>query len=206
MRKKTLFIVTGLLLLGVSLFAQPERIGVGLAFSTKKRFNNSDTGNPGVNLATWIRLDRKKTMYLVPSVSVFNPLTMNHTSFLATNYMVQADLDFHYMAYHEKTLKLVALAGLNYTGIISRNEMVISVPLPPVDSTLQGFGPNIGAALEMRMGSMWDFIVTGKYKFTGLKFNDPALEQGLLSAPLSAFVVQIHAVYYFRGRGKGYRY
>jgi len=186
--------------------AQPERIGAGLTFGVKKRFNGGDTGNPGLNLKTWIALDRRKTLQIVPSVSVFNPHKINHVSHITTTYMFHGDLDLQYTLFHEKTLKLIGLGGVNYTHILSRNEIVVTVPDMPVDSAVSGFGPTLGIALEMRMSSNWDFIVSGRYSFTGLRAGDPAMDEKFLVAPLSSPVIQVHAVYYFRARGRGYSY
>jgi hypothetical protein len=205
--KKPLSIVVLLLLMTATAFSQPERIGAGLAFATKKRFNGGDTGNPGLNLRTWIPVDKGKYFHIVPSVSAYNPLqTRPNPAWIVTTYMFQGDLDVQYKFFQEKTLKLAAIAGLNYTYISTSNELLISVPAnqSPVDSTLTGFGPNLGVALEMRMGPFWDFILSGRYKFTGLRAGDPAFNESFLVADLGAPVIQVHAVYYFTSRGRGY--
>lgn len=205
--KKVLFIILSVLLLSNPVFAQPERIGAGLSFATKKRFNGGDTGNPGLNVRTWIPVDKRKNIHVMPSVTAFNPLkTRPNPAWIVTTYMFHADLDVQYKFFQEKTLKVVGLAGLNYTHIISKNELLISVPpsSAPVDSTIFGIGPTIGAGLEMRMSPFVDFILSGRYSFTGLRSGDPAYNEGVLVAPLSAPVIQLHAVYYFTSRGRGY--
>lgn len=204
--KKPLSIIVVLLLISAAGFSQPERIGAGLAFATKKRFNGGDTGNPGLNLRTWIPVDKGKNFHIVPSVSAYNPLARKYTTRIVTTYMFAADLDVQYKFFQEKTLKLAAIAGLNYTYISTSNELLISVPAnqSPVDSTLTGFGPNLGVALEMRMGPFWDFILSGRYKFTGLRAGDPAFNEPFLVADIGAPVIQVHAVYYFTSRGRGY--
>ncbi len=203
---KKLFIISiSVMLLTAAAEAQPERIGAGLTFATKRRFNGGDTGNPGLNIRTWIPLDKRKFFHLVPSATMFNYLVMNHVSHLTTTYMFHGDLDLQYMFFHEKTIQLAAIAGINYTHIISRHDLaIVSMPDPPVDSTAAGFGPSVGAAMEMRMGPHWDFIVSGRYSFAGLRAGDPAMGEGILTAPLSAPIIQVHAVYYFRSRGRGY--
>lgn len=195
-----------LFFIAVTAVAQPDKIGVGLTFATKKRFNGGDTGNPGMNVKTWIPIDRQKMFQIVPSVSAFLPLEVNHTSYLTTTYMFHGDLDFQAQLVHEKSLKVVGLAGVNYRHIISKNRMVISLPDEPVDSTLSGFGPTIGAALEMRMSASWDFVVSARYSFTGLRPGDTAAEERFLVAPLASPVLQVQAVYYFHSRGRGYSY
>lgn len=202
------FLILTIMAIGIPAltWAQPERIGAGLTFTVKKRFNGGDTGNPGLNLRTWIPVDKRKALHIVPSVSVFNPHKINHVSHITTTYMFHGDLDLQYRLFHEKSLKLIGVGGVNYTHIISRNKIEYSVPDIPVDSTLSGFGPTVGLSLEMRMSSNWDFIVSGRYSFTGLRAGDPTLGEKFLVAPMSTPVIQVHAVYYFRSRGRGYSY
>lgn len=203
--KKLIFLFVLGLLISETVVAQPERIGAGLTFAAKKRFNGGDTGNPGLNLKTWISVDKRKMLYIVPSATVFNPLEVNHTSHQTTNYMFHGDLDVQYTVVHDNTLKLVAIAGMNYTHIISKNNIEFLIPgQVVVDSTVSGFGPAIGAALEMRMSPFVDFIVTGKYSFAGLRAGDTAIGEPVLVTPLASPIIQIHAVYYFISRGRGY--
>ena len=202
--KRLLLILVPVLLFTTTLAAQPERIGAGLTFATKMRFNNGDTGNPGVNIKTWIPLSKKLIFHLTPSVTLFNPLVVNHTTHLTTNYMFYGDLDLQYLFFHEKTMKLVALGGINYTHIISRIEEVITLPDLPADSAVSGLGPSIGAAMEMRMSPHWDFIVSGRYSFAGLRLGDDTAGEKFITAPLSAPILQVHAVFYFTSRGRGY--
>jgi hypothetical protein len=165
-----------------------------------------DTGNPGLNVKTWISLDQRSVFQIVPSVSAFMPLEVNHTSYLTTTYMFHGDLDFHARLFKEKSLKFVALAGVNYRRIISRNKMVISLPEEPVDSTISGVGPTLGLSLEMRMNASWDFVVAARYSFTGLRPGDRSAGERFLVAPLASPVIQVQAVYYFYRRGRGYFY
>jgi hypothetical protein len=200
--KKLLLIGVSLVLLTVTVTAQPEKIGAGLTFATKKRFNDvGDTGNPGLNIRTWIPIDKRRVFYVVPSATVFNPLEISNSLFISTTYMFHGDLELQYTLFTDKTLKLVAAAGMNYTHIISRIEPLLSLPNMPQDSAIGGFGPVIGAALEMRMSPYWDFIVSGKYSFAGLRMGDTSLGERAVVAPLSAPIIQVHAVYYFFSRG-----
>lgn len=204
--KRISIILTALFFFTLTAVAQPERIGAGLTFATKKRFNGGDTGNPGLNVKTWISLDRRKVFHIVPSVSAFMPLEVPHTSYLTTTYMFHGDLDIQARLWKEKSVRLAAVAGVNYRHIVSKNEMLITLPDEPVDSTLSGFGPTIGAALEMRMDGSWDFIVSARYSFTGLRPGDTASGESFLVAPLASPVIQVQAVYYFFSRGRGYSY
>jgi hypothetical protein len=199
-------IFVSLFFIAATTAAQPERIGAGLTFATKKRFNKGDTGNPGLTVKTWISLDKRKVFHIVPAVSAFIPLEVNHTSYFTKTYMFHGDLDFQARLFREKSLKVAALAGINYRHIISRNRIVISLPEQPVDSTISGFGPTIGATLEMRMSAYWDFVVSARYSFTGLRAGDAAAGEWFLVAPLASPVIQVQAVYYFYSRGGGYSY
>lgn len=201
-----LYIFLLVLFFATNVAAQPERIGAGLTFATKKRFGDGDTGNPGVNIKTWIPLSKKLVFHVAPSVTLFNPLAVNHTIYETTTYRFHGDLDLQYLLFHEKTMKLVALGGINYTHIISKKRPLTDPPHPsvPADSAVSGFGPSLGAAMEMRMSPHWDFIVSGRYSFTGLKLGDETAGEGFVTAPLSAPILQVHAVFYFTSRGRGY--
>lgn len=205
--KRFFLVIFSIALTSATTLAQPEfeRIGVGLSFASKRSFNNGFTGNPGLNVKSWIAIDARKMFHVVPSITLYNPLEKSNQSFVTTNTMLHGDLDLQYRLLHEKTLKLVAIAGFNYTHIISKNFIVWEIPyLVVTDDQTFGFGPNIGAALEMRMGSSWDFIASAKYSFSGIQRGDPDLEQRIIIASLASPVIQIHGVYYFSSRGKGY--
>lgn len=215
--KRLISISIVLFLLSTAVFAQPDRIGVGLTFAQKIRFNGGDTGNPGLNVKSWFKLDKRKTMFIVPSISAYRPHQTTHTANFATSYLFHADVDFQYRFFNERTLAAYAFAGVNYTHLYSSIEMRISIPIPLENDALFGFGPNIGAGLEMRMASSWDFNLSAKYAFPRLRIKDPdsisALELSnnpdatpkLLWSPLTALVIQVQAVYYFKDRGKGWR-
>lgn len=205
--KRFFLILICALLLSATGVAQPESIGAGLSFATKKRFNGGDTGNPGLNLKTWIPLDKKKTFHIVPSATVYNPLkTRPDPLYVVTTVMFHADLDAQYLFLRDKNLKLGATVGGNYTYISTKNKLESTIPasLMPVDSTLSGFGPTAGAVLEMRINAKWDFILSAKYNFTGLRAGDKMRGEGLLAAPLGAPVIQVHGAYYFSRGGSGY--
>lgn len=211
--KKIISISIVLLLISISAAAQPDRMGVGLSFAQKIRFNQGDTGNPGLNVKTWINLDKRRIMSLVPSITAYSPHTVKpNSSYFTTTYLFHADFDFQYRIFKEKTLTVVGMAGVNYSHLISTVTMLISLPDPPLGDAIFGVGPNIGAGLEMRMSDNWDFNVSAKYAFPGLIVRAPGTisifdenKPKLLSSPLTALVIQVHAVYYFKGRGKGYR-
>jgi len=204
--KRLLLILVPVLFFAINVAAQPERIGAGLTFATKKRFGDGDTGNPGVNIKTWIPLSKKLVFHVSPSVTLFNPLSVNHTLYETITYRFHGDIDLQYLVFHEKTMKLVALGGINYTHIISKIEPLTTPPHPdiPTDSAISGLGPSIGAAMEMRMSPHWDFIVSGRYSFAGLRLGDAAADENFLTPPLSSPILQVHAVFYFTSRGRGY--
>lgn len=217
--KRIISICIVLLLMSISAAAQPERIGVGLSFAEKIDFNYNTgvTGNPGLNVKTWINLDKRQTMSIVPSITAYNPHTKtpNTSAYFTKTYLFHGDLDFQYRIFRENTLTVVGMAGLNYSHIITDvivSEQITGATNLPQDSATFGIGPNIGAGLEMRMGSQWDFNVSAKYAFPGLIANAPGTQSvfnedkpKLLSSPLTALVIQVHAVYYFKGRNKGFR-
>jgi len=209
MKRSLLLVLTGLFI-STLVLAQPERIAGGLSFATSKRFYAGETGNPGYMLKTWVPVNKRRTMYVVPSVSVYNKLSYRNSSpsFISDSYMFQADLDFQMLVFHEKTLKIAAFAGANGTYIYQHNYNPDGYVIDGLvlDTTDMGFGPNIGASLEMRMGAYWDFIVSAKYSGAGLRFGDRSLAdpEPFLTAPLGGPMIQVHAVYYFVSRGRAY--
>lgn len=200
--RRILFLSAVALLVSTYLYAQPERIGAGLTFATKRRFGQSDTGNPGLNIKTWIALDKRMTFHLAPSLTAFNPLTINHTTHLSTSNMFHADLDAQYRVYQDRTLKVIVQAGFHMTYISSKNEMLISLPEPIEDIRTMRYGPAGGAALEMRMSSRFDFILSGKYVYDGFAIASIGDTREL--DPSHYPIIQIHGVYYFVDRGRGY--
>lgn len=111
-----------------------------------------------------------------------------------------------------KTLAIYALAGVNYTFLYSAVNLRDNFTIPRENASIYGLGPNIGGGLEMRMASNWDFNVSVKYAFPGLEYKVPGTisiwdetKPQFLSSTLTALVIQVQAVYYFKSRGKGWR-
>ena len=183
-------IITGV---SAELSAQIYRVGAGLCFGSGIEYNSSEMGNPGFRVKTWVALDRRSTMHIVPSFTVFNPSVRNAGSYTISNYEYQGDLDGQFMVFHEGTLKIVVFGGANITYL---NSVVAQVdekyPIPdyaPDDQSDLVFGANIGAGLELRMGAKWDMNISGKYTFS----------------KYSHFIISIEGVYYFKSRRKAYR-
>ena len=175
---------------GVLLFAQPDRIGAGLSFSNVLDFNTGETSNPGFLIKTWIAIDKKKKMHIVPTITAYNRYKYESGVDILTNYMFQGDIDIQYAVFQEKTVKVIAFAGGNYTYLYSKFEVI-----PPnagrdlTDDSDGAFGGNLGAALELRMSDHWDFVVSGKYKLS----------------TYPQFVISVNAAYFFMTRGRQYR-
>jgi len=171
-------------------FAQPERIGAGLSFANTLEFNNGETSNPGVFLKTWISLDKKRKVHLVPSVTAYNKYKYDPGTFILKNYMFQGDIDGQYVVFREKTVKVIGYAGANFTYLYSTfSPTLTSYTGPLSDAKDWAIGGNIGAGLELRMASRWDFIVSGKYKVSRYP----------------QFIISVNAAYFFRDRDRTYR-
>jgi hypothetical protein len=173
--------------------AQVYRIGAGLCFASGTDFNSIVTGNPGVKLKTWIALDKRSTIHIVPTISAFNRNTLDAGFFSLTNYMFQGDLDGQYTVLKEGTVKVVAMGGANFTYLRSDVEATDpKYPIPdhaPGDATDYAIGGNLGAGLELRMASQWDMNVSVKY----------------IISKYSQFIISVEGVYYFKSRRKAYR-
>lgn len=173
------------------------RIGAGLHFSTfmpSYQFNYVETGNPGIALKTWVTLDKRDRIHIVPSVTAFNPTkkVFNVHNVTMTNYFFQADLNGQYVVLREGTIKLVALAGGNFSYITStmaktnEKEPIYDPTHVLSDSTGYFFGANMGAGIELRMSSRFDMNVSLKY----------------ILSQHSVFMISAEGVYYFRSRRK----
>ena len=180
-------------LISIPATAQIYRIGAGLAFASGYTFNSVEIGNPGVKAKTWIALDRKSTIHIVPTLSAFNRNVLDGGYFRVNNYLFMADVDGQYMTFKEGTLKVVVFAGGNLSYLVSVVEPTDpKYPIPeyaPGDASELAIGANLGAGLELRMGSQWDMNVSAKY----------------ILARYSQFLISVEGVYYFKSRRKAYR-
>ena len=172
------------------------RIGAGLNFSTyipSYRFNEIETGNPGLALKTWVTLDKRDKIHIVPSITAFNPSTQNFPTFIIKDYLFQGDLNGQYAIYKEGTIQIIALAGGNFTYLTSTvtqaDERYPIPPGAPTDTTGYFFGANLGAGLELRMAPKFDMNVSLKY----------------IVSKHSQFMISAEGVYYFKSRRKSYR-
>ncbi|MEN8157943.1 MAG: hypothetical protein ABFS10_13410 [Bacteroidota bacterium] len=195
-RFQLLFTVTVFLFAGMgfsnSVSAQIYRVGAGLSFASGYEFNNSDVGNPGFKIKTWIPLDRKSTLNIVPTLSAFNRSVMDAGRYSIMNYLFMGDLDGQYMFYEERTLKMVVFAGANFTylnSVIAQNDPKYPIPdTAPGDLSDYAIGGNLGAGLEMRLAPRWDMNVSVKY----------------ILSKYSQFIISVEGVYYFKSRRSAY--
>ncbi|MCK4749228.1 MAG: hypothetical protein KAT15_19380 [Bacteroidales bacterium] len=184
------FLLGIVLLFSIDSSAQIYRIGGGLSFASGTEFNAGETGNPGLSLKTWIPLDKRRTISIVPSISAYNRYRLETGFMILTNYMFHGDLNVQYAFFEEGTVRAVAMGGANFTYLISKFEPIV-VTGNEILSDAQDYaiGGNVGAGLELRMASQWDFNVSGKYLFSNYK----------------QFIITVEAVYYFKKRRRAYR-
>ncbi len=183
-------IITGL---GSNLSAQVYRMGAGLCFGSGYQYNSSEMGNPGFKVKTWVALDKRSTIHIVPTITVFNRNLRDAGSYTISNYMYMGDVDGQFMVFHEGTVKIVVFGGGNVTYL---NSVIAQVdekyPIPeyaPDNQSEVVVGGNLGAGLELRMASQWDMNVSGKY----------------ILSKYSQFIISIEGVYYFKSRRRAYR-
>lgn len=169
---------------------QINRIGAGLTFSTPVDFNYGETGNPGLNLKTWVTLNKARTFHLVPSVTAYYPYKVENGYYILTNLMFHGDLDLQYAVFREGNVKAVVFAGGNAMYLNSTYEPIVVTGNETIsDAADFAVGGNLGAALELRMGPRWDFYISGKYVFS--KYPQ--------------FIISVQGVYYFKSRRRSYR-
>ena len=178
------------LLFSINTCAQVHRVGGGLSFASGAEFNYGETGNPGLTIKTWLALDKRSSIHIVPSISVYNRYRLETGYSILTNYMFHGDLDAQYTFFQEGTVKAMVFGGGNFTYLTSNYE-----PLYPTGNEIitndndYAIGGNVGAGLELRMAPKWDFNVSGKYLFS--KYPQ--------------FIISIQAVYYFKSRRRAYK-
>jgi hypothetical protein len=183
--KRILILIMVMLPLAAS--AQFERAGLGLSFSSGVEYNFHETGNPGVWANTYFKIANR--FHLVPSLTVFNPYKKTTVDESIKNYMFHGDLNAQYAIFKEGDLRVVGVAGLNATTVISRYENFLGLEGLPNISDVK-LGLNLGGTIEMQVDDYWDAVLTGKY----------------IAGPWSQFVVSIGVVYVFEGRmGRGWR-
>ena len=174
--------------------AQVYRVGGGLCFSTGTSFNRNESGNPGFKAKTWIAINKRSTIHIVPTVTVYNRSILGFGVYSIKNFMYQGDLDGQVTVYHDRSMKIVAMGGGNITYLTSEVNVdpkyeAYLPPSVPVDDSDYAFGGNVGAGLELRMGNKWDMNVSGKY----------------LISKYPQFIISIEGVYYFKSRRRAYR-
>ena len=158
--------------------AQLDRIGGGLAFSSGIDYNHYRTGNPGLWIKPYFRVLPK--MYLIPSVTIFNRYKRTTFTEEVRNYMFHGDVDLQYQVFQQDEIKIVLMAGLNATGLISRYDMLVDVGDPLDNISDLGLGANIGAGLEMIINNYYDAVLTTKY----------------VAGTYSQFVINLGVLYY----------
>lgn len=170
--------------------AQVYRIGAGLSFASGIDFNSGESGNPGISMKTWIPLDKRRTLTVAPSLTVYNRYRLETGFMTLTNYMFHADLNLQFAFFEEGTARAVVMGGGNFTYLTSFYDSDhLSEAETLTDAQDHALGGNLGAGLELRMAPQWDFNVGGKYLFS--KYNQ--------------FIISVDAVYYFKKRRRAYR-
>lgn len=170
--------------------AQVHRIGGGLSFSSGTEFNSGETGNPGLQVKTWVSVNRSGTLHLVPSVSAYNRYRLETGFMILNNYMFHGNLDAQFTVLEEGSVRGIVFGGGNFMYLTSTFEPVIVTGNETLeDAQDHAFGGNLGAGLELRMAPQWDFNVSGKYLFSRY----------------SQFIISVDAAYYFKRRRRGYR-
>lgn len=170
--------------------AQIGKIGAGFSFSSGVDFNYGETGNPGIAVKTWISLNKSQSLQLTPSLTAFNRYKVETGYSILTNYMFHGDVDLQYRVFQEGNVKLVVFAGGNGLYLTSDFEPVVVTGNETItDASDFTIGGNLGAALELKMASKWDFFISGKYTFS----------------KYSQFVISVQGVYYFKDRRRAYR-
>ncbi|MEZ5071488.1 MAG: hypothetical protein R2751_11100 [Bacteroidales bacterium] len=118
---------------------------------------------PGFGVKTWIGLDKRGALQLVPSLTAFNRFHFENGIYSLTNYMFMADLNLQYAIFEEGTVRAVVFGGGNFTYLTCRFRESFRPESHHRRCPDYAPGGNLGARLELRMSSHWDFNVSGRY-------------------------------------------
>ena len=83
----------------------------GLSFSSGVDFNYNTSGNPGIFLTGFYKVNNR--FQLGPSLTLYNRTVKGDAYYKLTNYMFHFDIDGRYGIIKEEQIVLFALAGLN---------------------------------------------------------------------------------------------
>ena len=178
------------LLSGVKTMGQIHRMAVGFSFASGTSFNYGETGNPGLFVKTWVRLNKANTFHVVPTITAYNRYKLSTGYSILTNYMFHGDVDLQYLFFREGGVKVVAFGGGNVTYLTSEYEPLIVTGNESItDATDVALGGNLGVGLELKMAPKFDFNISGKYVFS----------------KYSQFIISVSGSYYFKSRRGAYR-
>lgn len=165
--------------------SQFNRLGGGLAFSSGVDYNYGSTGNPGILLKAYYKINNR--FYLSPDLTVFNRFNKGDAYYSLNSYMFHFNIDGQYGIIKDNQLVVFCLAGLNATTIISRYKLLENVGQNTIDnaSAIKP-GLNIGAGVKMYINKSFDGVLTGKY----------------IAGEFSQMVISIGVVYYLDGNNR----
>ena len=103
-------------------------------------------------MKTWIALDKRSTIHIVPTITVFNRNIRDAGSYTLTNYMYMGDVDGQFVVFHEETLKIVVSAGGNVShlnSLIAQADEKYPIPeYAPDNKSDMVLGANLGPVLS----------------------------------------------------------
>ena len=169
-----------------SVQSQINRVGGGLSFSSGVDFNMGSSGNPGLNLKAYSKINRR--LFIKPELTIFNRFSKGNSFYSLTNYMIHFDIDGQYGILKEDKIILFCFGGLNTTTVISRYTSHINVGSTELDndSSIRP-GLNLGAGLKMHIDRSFDGVLQTKY----------------IAGSFSQLVISVGAVYHIDGNNRG---
>jgi hypothetical protein len=169
----------------IPIFSQFNRISGGLCFSSGLDYNSGVTGNPGLFVKSFFKVDKRVSV--VPAITVFNRFTKGDFSYSLSNYMFQIDLDGQYSLLKDDKIIVYLLGGVNATGIISKYKQTYSVGGPEIEDEF-GLKPglNLGAGLKLYVNKSYDGIIQAKY----------------IAGPFSQLLISLGVIYHLDGNNR----
>jgi hypothetical protein len=151
----------GMLFCTSKLIAQLSGLSTGLAFSSGVEYNAGNTGNPGLFLKAYIKVN--KNFHVVPSFTVYSKYSRSDFNKELNTYMFQGDIDAAINFYNDKALRVVGFTGINATALISKWDINYDEGLDLVDKSDLKPGLNLGGALQLFVSDSFDAYISAKY-------------------------------------------
>jgi hypothetical protein len=183
---KHFFIAIFALFVFSNLFSQFTGISAGLAFSDGVDFNTGATGNPGLYIKGFYKVNKR--LFFVPSITGFNKYSRPTFSEELKTYMFHGDFDGSYGLFKDKYVTFLAFTGINATAIVSKWDIFETTSSTKYFKNISDIkaGLNLGGTVHLFVNSSFDAFLSAKY----------------IVGTFDQFVINAGVAYYWDGNRK----